>query len=321
MKFLKKFSIGFVVAALILVFSGCATTEKIFGKKASAEANAKASVVNVETLLGANLKEKLEQVANISYGVGYALGKEANPSQAVEIAKELNARAASLTGAPTLEEMKKMKQMIDDLTSELATERERGSKALNDKDTEIYGLQLKSKLLVAAKDKEIQKYMQLAQDTAMKADAIQSKLNEMDGFFGLGAIWYGIKRLITSMAWILGIGSILFLVLRLASMSNPIAASIFAIFNQMGAWLVNIIKIIVPKAVDMAGHVTTSAFNAYRNAMTKMIDNIEALKEIQKRDPAKRFTIDELLNEMSKSMNTDEKELVQKIKRDIGYTS
>ncbi len=320
MKTVKQVIFGFIVAAMLIILSGCATTEKIFGKKASAEADAKASVVNVETLLGANLKEKLEQVANISYGVGYALGKEANPSQAVEIAKELNSRAASLTGAPTLEEMKKMKQMIDDLTSELATERERGSKALEDKDSEIYGLQLKSKLLVEAKDKEIQKYMKLSQDTALKADAMQSKLDDMNSFFGFGAIWYGLKKFVISMSWIIGIGSIIYLVLRFASMSNPLAASIFSIFDTIMSWCVNMIKVLAPKALEVAGQTATRVANGYRDAMTKMIDNIEALKEMQKRDPSKKFTIDEFLDELSKSLDTTEKAMVDKIKRDIGYT-
>lgn len=312
------------IIALVLLaglLTGCATTQKIFGKKSTAESKAKAKVESVESQIGSNLKDKLDQVANLTYGIGYALSKEEAPSKAVEVAKDLTSRATSLTGAPTLEEMKKMKAMIDDLTSQLATERERGAKALEAKDTEIYEVQLQSKLLVEAKDKEIQKYMRLAQETAMKADAIQAKLDDMNSFFGLGAIWYGLKKLVVSLAWFLGIGSILYLVLRFASMSNPIAASIFSIFDTIMSWVVNCIKVLAPKALEVAGHTATVVANKYRDAMTKMIDNIEALKEIQKRDPTKKFTIDELLTELSKAMNTDEKAMVEKIKRDIGYTS
>lgn len=316
MKYLKKLTFCVLLAGLL---AGCATTQKIFGKKASAESKAKEKVENVESQIGANLQDKLNQVANLTYGVGYALSKEENPSQTVEVAKDLTTRASSLTGAPTLEEMKKMKQMIDDLTSQLTTERVRGAKALELKDAEISELQLTSKLLVEAKDKEIQKYMRLAQDTAMKADAIQSKLDDMNSFFGLGAIWYGVKRLVISLAWFLGIGSILFLILRFASMSSPVAASIFSIFETVASWIINLIKVIVPKAVEVAGHTATAVANKYRDVMTKMIDNIEALKEMQKRDPTKKYTINEFLAELSKVMDSDEKALIQKIKRDIGY--
>jgi len=317
MNYFKQAITGILLVG-VLFLAGC-ETPRIFGKKSQAESNAKAKVQNVEAQIEANLKDKLDQVANITYGVGYALGKEENPSKAVEIAKDLNNRAASLTGAPTVEEMKKMKQMIDDLTSQLATEVARGQKALEAKDNELYAIQLRSKLLVEAKDKEIQKYMKLAQDTAMKADAIQAKLDDMNSFMGLGAIWYGVKRLVTSLSWILIIGSILFLVLRFASMSSPVAASIFSIFETIASWVINLIKLIVPKAVEVAGHTATAVANKYRDIMTKMIDNIENLKQIQKRDPTRKFTIDELLNELSKSMNTDEKEMVEKIKHDIGY--
>ncbi len=318
MNYLKRTITGVLLAGILYFMTGC-ETPRIFGKKAQAESTAKAKVQSVESQIGANIKDKLDQVANITYGVGYALSKEENPSKAVEIAKDLNNRASSLAGTPTIEEMKKMKQMIDDLTSQLATERERGAKALEDKDTEIYTIQLKSKLLVEAKDKEIQKYMKIAADTAMKADAIQVKLDDMNSMFGLGAIWYGVKRLVTSLAWFLGIGSILFLILRFASISNPLAASIFSIFETMASWVINIIKIIVPKAVEVAGHTATVVANKYRDVMTKMIDNIEALREIQKRDPTKKFTVDELLMELSKAMDTEEKAMVAKIKRDIGY--
>lgn len=335
MKLVKKLATIVLLAGIILS-TGC-QAPKIFGKKASAEAGAKDRVENVESQIGANLQAKLEQAANLTYGVGYALSKESNPSDVVGIAKDLNNRAASLTGAPTLAEMNKMKQMIDDLTSQLATEVARGQKALESKDNEIYAIQLQSKLLVAAKDKEIQKYMKIAQDTAMKADAIQAKLDDMNSFFGLGAIWYGLKRLVTSLAWMLGIGSILYLILRFASMSNPIAASIFGIFNLIGSWFVNIIKALAPKALEVAGHVEKGVANEYKTIMTKLIDCIEAAKIQQKTAaavaaataaaPATPVTptvsvlnpMDTLSTELAKTLNTDEKAVVSQIKRDIGY--
>lgn len=310
-----------LLASMLFGSTGCAVFGGGKNKNVSKEATAKAKVENVESLMGTNLKDKLNQVANLNYGVGYALSKEPDPSKNVQVALDLNTRSISLTGTPTIDEIKKMKQMIDDLTSQLNTEKARGAKALQERDTQIADLQQKTKELEVAKDAEIKKYMKIAADTAAKADASQAELDKMNSFFGFGAIWYGIKRLITRLAWFIGIGSILYLILRFASMSNPIAASIFSIFDTMMSWFVNLIKVLAPKAVEIAGHTATAVTEKYKKTMTKMIDVIETLKEHQKAlgDPNRKYTLDELMVEFSKVMNDDEKKMVSEIKHDIGF--
>lgn len=317
MNYFNKIVIGVLLVAML---TGCAMfTSK--NKNSAKEDTARAKVESVESQMGANLKDKLSQVAKLNYGVDYALTKETDPSKNVQVAKDLNARSMSLTGTPTIEEINKMKQMIDDLTSQLQTEKERGAKELAVRDVELTNLQLQTKNLEKLKDAEIQKYMKIAADTAAKADAIQGELDKMDSFMGLGAIWYGVKHLIVRLAWVLGIGSILFLILRFASLSNPIAASIFSVFNTIGSWMVNTIAAIFPKALEIAGHTLTKVSNAYRDTMTKMIDCIETLRQQQKAsgDINKKYTLDELLIELSKSLDGDEKAMVDKIKRDIGF--
>jgi chromosome segregation ATPase len=178
-----------ILLAGLLILTGCATFFKSNGKNTKAEEKARTGVENVETKIVENAKDKMEEVAKLSYGVDYALNKEENPSKNVEAAKDLNTRVQSLTGAPTLEEVKNMRQLIDDLTSNLNSERERGQKSLEDKDLEIKRIQSNSALLVEAKDAEIRKYMKIAEDTAGKADIIQGKLNKMDSFFGLGEVF------------------------------------------------------------------------------------------------------------------------------------
>jgi hypothetical protein len=143
----------------------------------------------------------------------------------------------------------------------------------------------------------------------------------MDAFFGLGAVFYGTKKFVVSMLWVIGIGSILYLVLRFASMTNPLAASIFSIFDTIMSMFVRIIRVLAPKALEVAGHTTTVVANKYRDTMVKMIDGIQSLKERQKAsdDPNKKYTLDELLEEFSKMMDSDEKKMVNKIKHDIGF--
>jgi hypothetical protein len=311
--------VSFLLVSFIFLF-GCAAP-KYRGQISATEIQGRTRIENVESLISENVKEKLDQVAAISYGVDYALSKEMDPSGNVLAAKDINTRAMSLTGVPSVEDMKIMRQMIDDLTSQLMTERERGLIALGQKDTEIYALQLEAKVLASTRETEIRRYMKMAQDIALRADAIQYELDKMDRFMGLGAVAYGLKKFITRMAWFIGIGSILFILLRVVSMSNPIAASIFSIFNIIGSWFVNILKVLFPKALELAGATATSVFNAYRNTMFKIIDGIQTLKERQKvsGDINKKYTLDELLVELEKTMGDADKKLVDEIKRNMGY--
>lgn len=294
---------------------GCTT----IGKKSAKETSARSKIENVDSLITSNLRNKFDQLANIHYGVDYALSKEDNPSKNVEVAKNLNHRAISLSGAPSIDDVKRTQKMVDDLVSELRTERQRGLKALEMKDGEIYTLQVQSQALVVAREAEIKKYMKMAADIAARADLIQDELDKMNRYLGLGAVFYGLKKFTISVAWILGIGSILYLVLRFASMSNPLAASIFSIVDIIMSWFVNMIRIIAPKSLEVAGQTASTIANKYRNTMVKMIDGIQYLKEKQKEGPEKKYTLDELLTEFSKLMNDEEKFMIEKVKKDIGY--
>jgi hypothetical protein len=316
MKTIKYISI--VLLVVVGLLTGCAPVAKIFGKSSAKESAAKTKIEKVDTLLSGNLKDKMSEIANLNYGVGYALDKETNASKNVNVAKDLNSRSLSVSGVPSLDDMKKMKQMVDDLTSQLQAEKERGQAELESKDKEIGEIQNAARELEEQKDLEIKKYMTLAESTANKADAAQAQLNEMDKWLGLGAIWYGLKHLITRLAWILGIGSILFIILRIASISNPIASGIFGIFDQIGSWGVHVIQVLVPKAVSLAGNVSTAVFNSYKSTLTKIVDAIQ-MAESNATAAGKTATIQDALNEVTKTMSSSEKDIVDDIKKALNW--
>lgn len=318
MQKLNNLVAGFLLISMLMGSTGCSILSGGKNKNANKEEVARGKVEKVESLMGYNLKDKLEQVASFTYGVDYALSKEEDPSRNVKVAKDLNSRTMSLSGVPTIEEIKKMEEMIDKLISDLEKERIKGEKALEKKDGEIQAIQEKSKLLEEAKDEEIRKYMKIAQDTASRADSIQTQLDKMNSYMGLGAIWYGFKRLVTSLAWILGIGSVLFIILRFASLTNPFAASIFSIFTRIGSWAVNIIQLIVPKAVELAGHTTTAIFNVYKSTLVKIVDAIQMAKSNAKAS-GKEADLKGVLDEVAKSMNTEEKAIVDELKKAFNW--
>jgi len=239
----------------------------------------------------------------------------------------MNNRIEALAGKPDFKETEAIKEIVNSLMSEIADVRNSGEKALAEKDKEISHLELQVRNLNAQREDEISNAMSIAQVNARERDQYKATLNQMDSWFGLGAIFYGAKRLIVSAAWILGIGGALFIVLRFASNTNPIAKSIFSIFETIGSWFVHLIKGVVgTKAVEGANYVASDRFDAYKKTLYKLIDCVETLRNEQKRMVADAlasnkpaddvFTVDELMDDLSKTMGDSDKKLITDIKHD-----
>lgn len=312
------FSPILIVFLCAAVLTGCAVFGGKKGAATKAEAKGRAQIVNVDNKIAANTSEKLDTIAGLAYGTDYALGKVNEPPREVTVARDINQRVMSLSGSPTIEKMKEMQATIDELTSTLELERTAGKKKLDLKDLEITAVQTTAKELSIAKDNEIRKYMLVAQETAADRDAYKAELQEYQGWFGLKAVFKGLWQFVKSSMWILGIGGILFLILRFAASTNPIAASIFSIFEQMIAWVINTIKVVFPKALAMAGNVSKEVYEKSALLLKKLVDNIQSIKEIEKKT-GKDITLKELLVELDRTMDESEREMIRKIKKDLGY--
>ena len=310
MKIYKSLIIFVVLLALT---TGCAIFGGGKGKTLANEDKNRSKIISVDSKIASNSTEKLDNIAGLAYGINYSLNKVNDPPIEMTVALDLNQRVMSLSGSPSIEVMKDMQSTIDKLTSSLEKERTTGKKMLMEQDEKISDLQNKTKSLTAEKDTLIAHYMKDAKEAAANADSYKQDLEQMNQWFGLGAVWYGIKKFVTSSLWVLGIGSVLFLILRIASMSNPIAASIFSIFNMIGSWVVNVIKVIVPKAVDIAGHVTENVFNAYKSTLTKIVDAIQ-MEKINAEKAGKQPNLEDVINQVAESMNDDEKAIIKEIK-------
>jgi hypothetical protein len=300
----KTFLVGLLIGLMIVGLFGCTATKKIFGKSANAENISRSQIVDIEKQEAKTAIKKLDRIGEYSYGI----------SQVTNVpipVTDLNERISSLANQPTEEAKKEMKKLVAELMST-------NDILLLKKDKQIAELVHSENNLKSEKEELISDYMNLSAITAMQKDSLQSTLGQMDSWGGMGAIWYGIKRLIVRFAWGIGIFSVIFLILRILSMSNPIAASVFSIFNMMGSWLVNIIKVLVPKAVDIAGHVTTGLFNAYKSSLTKLVDAIQ-LAKLDAVKTGKPVDIKIVLDEVSKTMNSDEKDIINEIKKALNY--
>lgn len=310
-----------LLAILILsttFFVGCNTFPFKHGPSSVNEEKNRAKIENVDSKLSKNIDNKMDLIATLAYGTDRVLNKVNEPPKEVIVAKDMNQRVMSLAGTPSLEKMKEMQKTIDNLVSTIASERNDGKTQLNKKDEEINYLQSKTKTLLQERDTEIHKYMNEAKVTAALADEYKTKLDKMDSYLGLGAVWYGMKKFVISCAWILGIGGILFFALRIFSMSNPIAGAVFGVFNVIGGYIIKAVNVIIPRAIEFSGHIATEVYSSTKLLLNKIVDSVQWIRQLEK-VTGKDITLKELLVELDKKLDGSEKDIIDKMKKDLGY--
>jgi len=321
---MKQYIGGVITGFLIFVLVGCGSllskNKGVIGDSYKKNSEAKEQFTKIERGMAATDQERLNHIGALAEGTDYALKKVQDPPKEVDVAREMNDRVKVLANKPDFNEVKEVIAIVDKLLSEIFSEQKRGRDALSVKDAEIQSLNVQMKDLAASKVAELDKYLKLAENNALKADQYKATLNEMDSWFGLGAIFYGIKRLFFSIVWFIVIFLVLYLVLRLAASANPVVGSIFSIFEIGFSWLIQLVKGIAPGAVKFANLVPTHVSDGYKDTLHKLIDSIELMKE---REAAagteKEYTITELLQEVSKTMDQSDKDRVDKIKRELKW--
>jgi hypothetical protein len=273
------------------------------------------AVVVAKNKIADNSDKKMSEIATMAQGVDYSLSKvpATNVTHEVTTAKEINQRVISIAGSPKVDELAKIKSMVDLLNSEIAKERERGTKLLQQKDAEILSVQKKSDDLDVNLNKKIGELATTAKKQAEAADDNKVIIDNVNKYFGLGAVFYGIKRFVTSCIVGILIFGVIFLVLRLLAATNPIAAAVFSVFNIVGAIVVNIIKGVAPKSLNFSGFSPSVELEKYKTTLSKLIDNIEEIQTMAKDD--KSITVDDLLQHFDKELDQSDKDLIKELKK------
>lgn len=274
-----------------------------------------------ETLEKIGKKEDLQkaQAAGLAQGVNYSLNQITNPTVEVKTAITLNDRIMSILGSPKMDETKKIKEIVDLLNSRVEDEKKKGESLLESKDKEITKLQKEKEKLQQEYDEQIFELTEQARVAAENADAKQQTLNAMGGWFGLNAVWWGLKKFFfTSLTFII-VFVILFIILRVLSTVNPIAAAAFAFFDMIGSLVVSTFKALTPKAFEMSKLVSAEKFDEYRSPLVKIIDIIQEFKVEQEKEPSKVITIQFILDKFDREMDRTEKELIKSILRKLNW--
>lgn len=257
--------------------------------------------------------EKLQAVSTLAAGTEYSLKSVTNPTVQVKTAIDFNSRILSITGNPNVDELNKIKQITDLLNSEIEKEKEKGTKLLKQKDDEILALQFKQKEIENRYESQIKGLESQATQVAKKADLLQSTVDEVNSWLGLGGVVYGLKRFVTIGVTGILIFLVCFMVLRFLAATNPIAGAIFSIVEHIVGSVINILKGIAPKAIEFSKHIELPTFNRYKNTLDTVVDTLESLKNIQKKSGS-QIVLNDVFIELDKNLNDPEKVLIEELK-------
>lgn len=315
-----KNSLKILVLILAVTVAGC-----MFGR--APDASQKKATIKVEQVqvqekkLDKNMVTNLQQIAVLATGTDHALEKVKDPSREVDVAKELNDRVVSLAGQPSLKDRIDIIKIVDELISQVDSERKKGREALHIKDLELEGLQADRVAIQKELDVKNEELKKLTVAIAKENDKNAEVVGEMNSWFGLGAVFYGVKRFFISSIIVICIGGVIFFVLRLLASTNPIAAGIFAIFNTIGGVFMKAIKWITPGAHKVAGVVNESMHQTYKDVFLKVLDVLHECQD--KQDTVGNQTmykITDLMQKIDDSLDTDEQEVYDKSLAELRWT-
>lgn len=307
---------------MMFLLSGCFSTikpakqiddnQKIIAKE---EKKVENTVVEIEK----NDKSKRVQTSALAQGIQYSLNQVTNPPIQVDTAKSLNERVVSIVGSPHIDEIKRIKATVDLLNSAVEEERKKGQELLAQRDEIINKLQKEKVELNEKYDEELWQLTDKAKEVAKQADQNKATLDSMSGMFGLNAVFWGVKKFFFSALTAIVIFVVVFTILRLLATVNPIAGAAFSIFDMLGSMIVSILKGLTPKAFEMSKLVSADKFDQYKSPLIKIVDVVQAFKIKSEENPEKIFTIQHILDELSRDMDKPEKDLIDDILKDLKW--
>jgi len=266
-----------------------------------------------------NDKGKKIQTSTLAQGIQHSLNQVTNPPIQVETAKSLNERVVSIVGSPHIDEIKRIKATVDLLNSAVEEERKKGQELLSKRDELINKLQKEKAELNEKYDEQLWELTDKAKEVAKEADQNKAALDSMSGMFGLNAVAWGLKKFFVSAMTAILIFVVVFIILRLLATVHPAAGAAFSIFNMLGSAIISILKALTPKAFEMANFASKDTVDEYKGPLVKIVDVIQELKEKQKDNPDKTYSLQNILDKLDRDMDRPEKDLIDDILKQLKW--
>jgi len=314
--FFRKLKITvLVLCAYCVLLSSCAlvTPAKQVSKEQDKVAKQEQKMEKTQNLLTKNSEEKSNEVSSLAFGIKYSLDQTTNAPVYVKTATDLNDRVISIVGSPRLDEIQKIKGMVDLLNSQVLDERKKGETVLAKKDKEIVEIQKQSETLSAKYDIQIKQLTEQNKALAKADDSKQATLNEMSGFMGLKAVAWGLKRFFISCITYLIVFAILFIIVSVLENTNPAFKAIMSLVNMAFGALIAPLKLIAPGSFSFCNLVHVNEKNKYKETLTEIVNVIQKLKENQKVAPDKTYPLSEVLDTLSSTLDKKYEDVVEEI--------
>lgn len=219
-------------------------------------------------------ESRLTHIGSYAAGVDYTLNHITNFSREILASKELNLRIIQLANKPDFNELKEISSLVDNIISTNDIISSNALITLNKKDKTISDIQNQLKTLQVSSQEEIKSIVKEAQQNAEKEDQYAATLKSMNSFFGLGAVAYGLVHFTTHIIWFLVIGSILFLIIRLAASANPIAGAILSVFESIISYFIKGLVVMFPKCLSYIEQEGTVIGNDLNSEFNKFNSNL-----------------------------------------------
>lgn len=223
--------LAFWALCLLLGLSGCATAEKKVSQTQADSRRVERKIADVDRKQRDRLKAEIFATSLALEAAKVETADAQSVARALGVASNFNHRAQSLAGMPNVGEMDTVRKLVFGLLSENAELRAKAQKAEAFSVSEIKKLQDKNVVLQQELGEKRENEREAATEAAQELGTIKEKVNS---WFGLGAMFYGIKRFAS---WFLVLG-FLFLVGVVALFFFPATAPIaLAIFSGIGRLL------------------------------------------------------------------------------------
>ena len=266
-----------------------------------------------------NDKQKKIQTSILVNGISHSLNQVTNPPVQVKTAQIINQRLQSIVGTPYLDEVKKIQETVDFLNSSLEEEKVKGQRLLEQRDILIIELQKEKTDLKEQFQEKINDLADTAKTMALSADENAATIKQMSGFFGLNAVFWGLKKFFFDCIMIIAVVGVIFIILRLLAASNPVAAAAFSIFDMLASFVINIFKALTPKAFEISKLSNAKETYKIKELLNIVINTLQKFKERQKDNPSKTFSMTEIFNDLNSEMDKEEKNMVQDILRELKW--
>lgn len=299
----------------VAVLIGCSAikpSKQVSDNQKKLQAAEKKVGLTVDTI-NKNTRSQDTQTSTLAAGIHYSLSKITNGTVEVDTASRLTERIMSIQGTPNLDELQKIKLTVDLLNSAIDNERERGQALLDSRDLIIIELQRNAAALADKHAKQIDDITAEARGIAQRADENKATISAMNSMFGFGAVFYGLKRFVLSFTTILIVFVVVFIVLRIFASINPVAASLFAIFDWIGSAVLSVIKGLTPRAFELSKMVNVAVKDSYKKPLVHIINTLQEMKMDVKKNPTKTYVLDDIFKALTGTMKASDEAVVEKI--------